>query len=60
MRNKLVAWIERVSISVFGFQIKTLITAIAILDHFLSIYDEDSSSLQMVGCASLLIASKLK
>lgn len=59
MRNKLLSWLEKLSMSTFKFRRGTFITAILILDQHLMQNDDAPSSLQLIGCAALLIASKL-
>jgi hypothetical protein len=59
MRGKLLAWLEKLSLATFKFRRGTFITATLILDQHLLQNDEPPSSLQLLGCAALLTASKL-
>lgn len=59
MRGKLLGWLEKLCLTTFKFHRGTFITAVLILDQHLQKNDESPSSLQLLGCASLFIASKL-
>jgi hypothetical protein len=59
MRGKLLSWLEKLALGTFHFARGTYITAVLILDQFLMQFDESPSKLQLLGCASLLVASKL-
>lgn len=59
MRSKLLTWLEKLSLNTFKFHRGTFITAAIILDQHLQRNDDPPSALQLLGCASLLIASKL-
>lgn len=52
-------WLEKLSLNTFKFGRGTFITAVLILDQHLMQTDDAPSSLQLIGCACLLVASKL-
>ncbi len=58
MRIKLVNWMEKLSFETFEFSVETFLLAIKILDQYLSLTNELSSSLQLIGSASLYLAAK--
>jgi hypothetical protein len=58
MRNKLINWMENLSLETFEFSLRTLILAIKVLDQYLSLTNESPSSLQLIGASCLYLAAK--
>lgn len=58
MRVKLINWLEKLTFEIFEFSIQTFIKTIKILDLYLSLTNEPSTSLQLIGCACLYLSSK--
>lgn len=58
MRVKLINWLEKLTFETFEFSIQTFIKTIQILDLYLSLTNEPSTSLQLIGCACLYLSSK--
>ena len=58
MRVKLINWLEKLTFEIFEFSIQTFIKTIQILDLYLSLTNEPSTSLQLIGCACLYLSSK--
>ena len=58
MRLKLIGWLEKLAFETFEFKTQTMLQAISILDHYLSLTNESPSILQLIGCASLYLAAK--
>lgn len=60
MRIKLFNWLEKLALETFNFSKYTLLTAGNIIDQYLEKTNEAPSSLQLIGCAGLFLASKLR
>jgi hypothetical protein len=58
MRGKLLGWLEKLSLNTLKFHRSTFINSILILDQYLEKSDDSPSQLQLLGCTSLMIASK--
>lgn len=58
MRVKLINWLEKLTFETFEFSIQTFIKTIQILNLYLSLTNEPSTSLQLIGCACLYLSSK--
>lgn len=58
MRIKLLNWLEKLTFETFEFSVQTFIESIQILDQYLSLTNEPSTSLQLIGCACLYLSSK--
>ena len=56
---RLMGWLEELCVGTFEFSLHTYQIAVKLLLSYLSRVDEDVNQLQLIGCVSAHIASKL-